>query len=602
MLRRLPDHLVNQIAAGEVVERPAAVMKELIENALDAGADDITITWRDGGQSLMRVVDNGSGMTPSDMRLAFERHVTSKIPDEDLWNIHSFGFRGEALPSIAAVARVTMISRPKNAADAFQLDIEAGRIVGEKPLPHPIGTSVEVRDLFFATPARLKFLKTSRGEGDAIDDMVSRLALAHPDVRFVLHIDDRAPRSWPATQQEEGTSISRERLGAIMGQEFISNAIAFHATKQNITIRGFSSLPTYHKATSRSQFLFVNGRPVQDRQLMVALRVAYQDVIPHGRFPAAVIFLELPAGDVDVNVHPTKAEVRFRDPGLLRGFLISALQQMLAEHAHVMRDNLAPAVLRHMQSATDALHEAADPLPIAVGDNRAMYDSVSRQRPYEGPAELFSPAQASPSARVEDNGAMDQPSGRLGAARAQLHGTFILAQTTDGVVIVDQHAAHERIVYEAMKEAMAKGGTKSQILLVPEVVELGERMAPHLVAVADDLAKLGFVIEAFGGHAVLVREVPVLFAKTNIRQMVLDLAEDIITFGDHHRVADQLHKIAATMACHSSVRAGRILNAEEMNALLRQMEQIPSSAQCNHGRPTYVELKLKDLEKLFERG
>ena len=592
-IRRLPESLVNRIAAGEVVERPAAAVKELVENALDANASKIEITLREGGQALITVADNGHGMSREELPLALERHATSKLPDEDLWNIHSFGFRGEALPSIAAVSRLSLASRARNAGDAWQIDVEGGRLGAPKPAALAEGTRVEVRDLFFATPARLKFLKTARTENDYAREVVERLALANPRVEFTVREDDKKPLHYAAH-----LDIGR-RVADVMGADFMENAAAIDIQRTNkeegtLRVTGFAALPTFHAATSRGQYLFVNGRPVRDKVLLSALRAAYGDLLPTGRHPLAVLFIEVPAQDVDVNVHPAKTEVRFRDAAAVRGLMITGIRQALQKSAQFTTSTLAPQALQMLQPQNEGGF-----VDYASAQAQSFYPQA-----VNAPAISYSPmfGTSPPQARnAEGAMVMAMPSaGRLGAAVAQIHGTFIVAQTENGVIIVDQHAAHERIVYEKMKKALSEG-VKRQILLVPEVVEMDAPSAQRVLSRAGQLAELGLVIEPFGAGAVVVREIPALLGRTDVKALLRDMAEEIAELDDSSALKDRLEDICSTMACHGSVRAGRMLTIDEMNALLRQMEATPNSGQCNHGRPTYVELKKVDLEKLFDR-
>lgn len=571
LLRRLPLSLVNRIAAGEVVERPAAAVKELVENALDAGATRVEVTWREGGQALIRVTDNGAGMTREELELAIERHATSKLPDDDLWNIHSFGFRGEALPSIGAVARLSITSRKRGAGEAWRIGVEGGDVAVPQPAALAEGTQVDVRDLFFATPARLKFLKSARAESAAVREMVERLAMVNPHVEFTLREDDKKPVRFAASHE------TGERLNDILRDNFIANAAPVDLTREEMRVTGYAALPTHNRPTSREQYLFVNNRPVRDKVLLAAVRGAYGDLLPSGRHPSVVLFLDLPVREVDVNVHPTKAEVRFRDAARVRGLIVTAIRNALGEAARFTTSALAPQALGMIrpESATP-LAGLAEHLPSLLSSGTGM--SVRTTEPVLPPSQ-----------------------GRLGSAVAQIHGTFILAQTPDSLVIVDQHAAHERIVYEKIKAELKEGRVKSQMLLVPDVVEMKEAVAECLLAQAPALGELGLGIEAFGNGALLVREIPALLQGANLKALLADLAEELAEYEDSRALREHLEDICARMACHGSIRAGRILNLDEMNALLRQMESTPASGQCSHGRPSYVELKKTDLEKLFER-
>ena len=578
LIRRLPSSLINRIAAGEVVERPAAAVKELVENALDAGAIKIDIVLREGGQALITVTDDGCGMSRDDMLLALERHATSKLPDEDLWNIHSFGFRGEALPSIASVSRLSLLSRARGSAEAWQVDVEGGDMGDPRPTALTQGTRIEVRDLFYATPARLKFLKQPRTESDYARECVDRLALANPAVDFTFQTDDKRPVHYAAQVD------SAARVADVMGAEFTDNAAAIDIEREGARVTGFAALPTHHAATGRGQYIFVNGRPVRDKVLFSALRAAYGDLLPSGRHPLAVLFISVPSPEVDVNVHPAKTEVRFRDAARVRGLMISGIRHALQQSAQFTTSTLAPQALQMLKAETGPVS--------GFGDYAAARPQSFFPMSYASPPQARSVEAASVAAIPS--------SGRLGAAVAQIHETFIIAQSETGVVIIDQHAAHERIVYEKMKQALAAQGIKRQILLVPEVIEMDEASAGRVFSRADQLAELGLVIEMFGG-AVLVREVPALLGKTDVGALLRDMADELAELDESSVLRDRLEEICATMACHGSVRSGRTLTIDEMNALLRQMEATPNSGQCNHGRPTYVELRKGDLEKLFDR-
>ncbi|NWG54372.1 MAG: DNA mismatch repair endonuclease MutL [Hydrogenophilaceae bacterium] len=613
-IRRLPPEAVNRIAAGEVIERPAAAAKELIENALDAGASRIAIAIERGGLALLRVEDDGAGIAKDELPIAIERHATSKLVagesgDVDLLNIATLGFRGEALPSIGAVARLTIVSRPQGAREAWRIEVEGGAV-------HPLapsawtggssGTRVDVRDLFFATPARLKFMKSERAETMAIAEMVKRLAMARPDVAFTLESEGRAlfRVNAEADPHNEGR---RRRLAAVLGAEFAPNSIALDQQRGAVRLTGFAGLPTFHRGTREYQHLFVNGRPVKDKLIVGAVRAAYQDLLARDRHPVVALFIDLPPEEVDQNVHPAKTEVRFRDAALVRGLIVGALQHALAGAGHrastttagaalgAIRPQFAPQqALRAWQAAETALTEFQFDAP------SGRVEWSAGPWPANNPNEsgsIDSAAGAAP-ALHNDSDAVFFP---LGAARAQLHETYIVAQTEDGIVIVDQHAAHERLVYERMKALLAAGGVPRQALLIPEVVELDPAEAEQLLARADELSELGLVVEGFGAGAVLVRETPALLGQVDAKGLLKDLVDDIAELGEAHALKEQLEEVCSSMACRGSVRAGRRLTADEMNALLRQMEATPFSGQCNHGRPTYVELKLADIERLFGR-
>src|SRR5579883_1653051 len=586
-LRRLPSNLVNQIAAGEVVERPASAVKELVENAIDAGARRIAVTLKEGGRTFISVVDDGVGMSADELELAVERHCTSKLPGDDLTHVSTLGFRGEALPSIASVSRFTITSRPIGADTAWALAIEGG-VKGEpKPAAHPAGTRVEVRDLFFATPARLKFLKEPRTESSHVADAMRRLAVAHPEISFRLESEERVLLDLPMAVSQ------LERLAAIMGREFANNALPIDANREGFRLTGFAGLPTLNRPTGQHQYLFVNGRPVRDKLLAGAVRGAYQDFLARDRHPMVALFLAAPPDLVDVNVHPAKTEVRFRDSGIVRGLIVGALRNALAAAGHRASTTVADAALGAFRPHTGY----STPLPMGNGHAATVPRGLA-----EAAAQFMAPFDA-PSARVEipPSGEIADGNFPLGVARAQLHETYIVAQTDQGVVIVDQHAAHERLLHEKLKHQLAAEGIKRQTLLLPEVVEVGEDGARRLTQRAAELAEMGLVIEPFGLGAVVVRETPALLGEADIQGLVRDLADELAEMGDHLSLREKVEEVCGTLACHTSVRAGRRLTVEEMNALLRQMEATPHSGQCNHGRPTYVELKLADIERLFGR-
>ena len=599
-IRRLPETIINQIAAGEVVERPAAAVKELVENAIDAGARAVDVVLRDGGKAQIVVTDDGVGMARDELALAVERHATSKLPNDDLVHINSLGFRGEALPSIGAVARLTLTSRTPHATDAWSLTIEGGQMGARQPAAHGSGTRVDVRDLFYATPARLKFLKTARTEANHTADALQRLAMAHPQIAFTLEVDGKRRFHYPAptpdlTDMGDQGSALLHRLSAIFGHDFAQNALAIEAERQGLALHGYAGLPTLNHPTARHQYLFVNGRPVRDKLLFGAVRGAYQDFLARDRHPSLALFVTCRPEDVDVNVHPAKSEVRFRDQGLVRGLIVGALKHALAEAGHRASTTVSQSALGAFQArGGGSVHRGA-------AEAAAAYFAPPRHPTGDS---ALAGLDAKPGARddgdfnASDAPAIDYP---LGAARAQLHETYIVAQTADGLVIVDQHAAHERLVYEHMKEALAAGGVQRQVLLLPEVVELDEALATRLVDRAEEFAKLGLVLEAFGQGAVVVREVPALLGQPDIETLVRDLGDELAEFDKAIGLEDRLADVCSTMACHGSVRAGRRLTGKEMDALLRDMEVTPHSGQCNHGRPTYVELKLKDIERLFGR-
>jgi DNA mismatch repair protein MutL len=604
-IRRLPPELVSRIAAGEVVERPASAVKELVENAVDAGASLIEIQADGGGLTRILVADDGQGLGPEELPLAVERHATSKLSAGadgawDLLRIATLGFRGEALPSIGSVARLSIAAR-KAGAPAHAILVEGGDVGAVAPAAFagPHGARVEVRDLFYATPARLKFMKSERAEAMANADDVNRQAMAHAEVAFSLDLDGRRTLRLPAEAAGEAGRLAR--LAAILGADFADNALAIDHVRDEVRLVGHAGVPTFNRGNGAHQFLFVNGRPVRDRLLQGALRAAYADFLARDRHPVAALHLELDPTLVDVNVHPAKAEVRFRDPALVRGLIVGALRHALAGAGHrasttVAADALAGFRTGYQSGPSPAgfsawrqggwAPEARDGLLAGVAEISARFEPAPAAN---GFAEPGAPAGFDP---------IDFP---LGAARAQLHETYIVAQTRDGVVIVDQHAAHERLVYERMKEGMAAGGVPTQALLMPQVVELDPAEAERVAGRAGELADLGLVLEPFGPGAVLVRETPAALGETDVAGLVRDIADDLAENGAALALKERLEHVAGTMACHGSVRAGRRLTAPEMNALLRQMEATPHSGQCNHGRPTYVELKLADIERLFGR-
>ena len=594
-IRRLDPLLVDRIAAGEVVERPAAAVKELIENALDAGARRVDVAIEAGGRALIRVADDGAGMDADDLALSVERHATSKIPDGDLTAIATLGFRGEALPSIASVSRLEIRSRALGADAAFALAVEDGAKSALRPISHPAGTRVEARDLFAATPARLKFLKSDRAEAQACAEIVRRLALASPQVRFSFMSDIGGSFDWPACPP--GEAGERERLRQALGDAFVADALRVEAAREGVRIFGWVGLPTFNKPNALSQYFFVNRRAARDRLLSGALRAAALDFIPRDRHCVAVLFVDCAPSEVDVNVHPAKAEVRFRDSGLMRALLIGAVRQAFTAAGHRASASGGVDTLAAMRAPD---YRAPPP---ANWEWRA-----SPAAPWAGASRFAEPAQAafadfapSADARGSAPSSAADLAAPLGAARAQVHDAFIVAQTLDGVVIVDQHAAHERIVYEKLKRQREQNGIARQILLSPLVVDLEPRAAAALAERAAELEALGLVVEPFGPGAALLREAPALLDGADMAALVRDLAEDLAAEDGAQTLERKLDHRLATIACHHSVRAGRQLKPEEMNALLREMEITPNSGQCNHGRPTYVELKLADIERLFGR-
>ncbi|MDL2408333.1 DNA mismatch repair endonuclease MutL [Rhizobium calliandrae] len=607
-IKQLSETLINQIAAGEVIERPASAAKELIENALDAGATRIEIATAGGGKALLRVSDNGSGMAQADLELAVRRHCTSKISNT-LEDIRTLGFRGEALPSIGSVAKLSIASRRPGSDGGAEIAVAGGRVLHLRPAPTNPGTIVEVRDLFFATPARLKFLKTEKAEAAAITEVVKRMAIAFPRARFVLSGSDRSTLEFPATGDDH-----LARMAQVLGNEFKDNAIELDALREDVSLSGFIGVPTFNRGNSAHQYAFVNGRPVQDKFILSAIRGAYAETIPSGRYPVAVLSITLDPALVDVNVHPAKSDVRFRDPGLVRGLIVGAIREALAREGDRAATSGADGMLRAFNQGRSGFQPAWRP----SASSAPWTPEASPSRPYqpqatkgygfgERPQAAFDglampTARAETAASIEPARAEDPARFPLGAARAQLHENYIVAQTDDGLVIVDQHAAHERLVFEEMRKALHSKRLSSQVLLIPEIVDLAEEDCDRLMVFADELAELGLAVERFGPGAIAVRETPAMLGEVDAQALIRQLADEIAEWDTASGLAAKLEYVAATMACHGSVRSGRRLRPEEMNALLRQMEATPGSGQCNHGRPTYIELKLSDIERLFGRS
>jgi DNA mismatch repair protein MutL len=598
-VRKLSEAIVNRIAAGEVVERPASVVKELVENALDAGARRIDVLSDGGGRRLIRVSDDGEGMPRADLALSVDRHATSKLKDDDLLLIRTLGFRGEALPSIGAAARLTITTRHADEPHAWSITVDAGEKSDVKPAALGKGTTVEVRDLFYATPARLKFLKTDRSEAEAMREVVRRLAMSRPDVSFTLAGEERAPMTWNAAAG--GDELAR--FADVLGPDFRANAVAISAEREGVRVTGFAGLPTLSRANSLGQYLFVNGRPVRDKLLFGAVRAAYADYLPRDRHPVLALFVSLDPREVDVNVHPAKTEVRFRDGALVRGLIVRALKDALVREGQRAATTGGSATIATFRPAAVARRGSYDwrRSPARLSGLAPMRGTAPAGLPEAAQVAFDVGEPAADTAIASFEPASDQIDRPLGAARAQLHETYIVAQTRDGLVIVDQHAAHERIVYERMKAALEKSGVARQILLIPEIVELDEADARRLSGCAEELSRFGLVIESFGPGAVAVRETPSMLGEVDVRGLIGDLAEHMAEWDDSLPLERRLMHVSSTMACHGSVRAGRRLKPAEMNALLREMESVPNSGQCNHGRPTYVELKLTDIERLFGR-
>ena len=622
-IRILPSNLVNQIAAGEVIERPSSVIKELVENSIDAGATSVEVTLVDGGKSLIIVSDNGKGMTADELELAVERHATSKLPDDNLFNINFLGFRGEALPSISSVARLSIISRPKDADSAWKIEVNGGEKSKPVPASHPFGTRIEVRDLFYATPARLKFLKASTSETNACVDILTRIAMANPHISFYLKDGDKKKLSLKA-EQGELFDARLKRLSDVMGKEFGENSVLIDAFRENLHISGYVSLPTLNKANSLSQYLFVNNRPVRDKLLLGAIKGAYMDVLASNRYPMCALFFDIDPAYVDVNVHPAKAEVRFYDNALVRGLLVSAIRNALTVESRrssntldineFVRDTIPEFGVPRTETAQEQVLVHDIPETVELREHNPQ--PSLRPQGFNFQSAVVAPSRRSQvelpelehkfSVKVESPSAYENlptaESGPLGIPKAQFHNTYIISQTEDSIVIIDQHASHERIVMERMKANLQKNGRlASQMLLIPEVVDLDASAKERILSLTAELNQLGLVVEEFGTTAVIVREVPALIKDCDVKQLITDLAEEIAEWGGEYALTDKLHHICATFACHGSVRAGRALNFDEMNRLLRDMEKTDHSGQCNHGRPTYIELKLKDIEKLFNR-
>ncbi len=596
-IRLLSPTLINQIAAGEVIERPASALKELVENAIDAGATRIDVVMIDGGKSYMSVTDNGKGMSPDELTLAVERHATSKLPQDDLFNIHYLGFRGEALPSIGSVARLTITSKQKECVEAWSVSVEGGVKQAVRPAGAPEGTKVEVRDLFFATPARLKFLKSTQTELGYAKEVLHKLAMVHPEISFSLSDDKRRILAYHATPNQ------LERVAAVMGKDFKDNAIEVHGEHEGVTLDGFISLPTYTRSTSTEQYLFVNGRWIKDKMLFGCVKGAYQGLMGHGSdgYPVLALFLNVPCHEVDVNVHPAKSEVRFKDAAPIRGLIVGTLKNALAEAGHRTSTTIGISALGHSSAGVmpprytprhslSAAHFDAQ-TPLDLNDSYSANVITTDTS--------FAPAQASQSEEaIETDIPEDFPP--LGLARAQVHETYIISQTPDSIIITDQHAAHERLTYEKIRAGL-NGKMERQLLLIPEVVSLSEEETNRLLSHKEELESMGLLIDSFGLDAIVVREIPAVLGEPDIQKLMKDIADTLLEYGQASALEDRIQALCARMACHGSVRSGRVLDASEMNALLRQMENCGTSGQCIHGRPTYIELKLKDIEKLFGR-
>ena len=607
-IRLLPNGLINKIAAGEVIERPASAVKELVENSIDAGATKIEIIMRDGGRTFISVTDNGCGMSKQDLVLAVERHATSKLPNDNLDSISTLGFRGEALPSIGAVSRLSIKTRSKNMDTGWSINVTGGDIEAATPSSLKMGTQVEIRDLFYATPARLKFLKTDRTETGRTIEVIRRIAMVNPNISFTLNDGNRTNIRFNEVRGNL-PNIKLSRIGEVLGRDFEENSLLIEAEREGFILTGYAGLPTLNRRTSSHQFLFVNGRPVQDKLLYGAVRAAYSDFLAYDRHPLVVLFLDAPKSTLDVNVHPAKSEVRFQEPGLVRGLIIGALKKTLTEAGYQTSSTVSNAALGILNksiskvASTGVRRSSQSYNSFNSAPNNHLHSSLATNEI----ANEYLDLNSAPMAR--NNSTSNQSfetlneiaSFPLGAAQAQLHKNYIVAQTNEGFVIVDQHAAHERLVYEKMKIHLKEGGIKRQVLLIPEIVDLENAKIQRLLELKDDFTRLGLILEKFGEGAILVREIPSILGDINIKNLVIDIADELEEFGSSTVLEDKLGHICGTIACHSSVRSGRTLRIEEMNALLREMEATPHSGQCNHGRPTYVELKLSDIEKLFGR-
>ncbi len=585
MLRVLPQNLINQIAAGEVVERPASAIKELIENAIDAKANRIDIKIEQGGKSYFCVSDNGKGMSPQELSLAVERHATSKLPDDDLVNINFLGFRGEALPSIASVSKMTISSRTPQSESGWKIQINGGIKNNPEPSSCNYGTKIEVQDLFYNTPARLKFLKSDQSEQMAIRDIVDRLAMCYPDISFSLENENKKLLNYPATQN------LFDRVAMVIGHQFKENAVPVQTEHDGLRLAGFVGLPTYTRATSTEQYLYVNGRYVKDKVLLGAIRGAYQGLMGHGSdgHPVLALFLSVPNHLLDVNVSPAKTEVRFQDAGKIRGLMVASIRNALAEHAQQTASTIHIGALgSYQEHSTPYTPLAKTHIPKSIPSPQPMFQM----------SDSFSVKTQNQPKEEKTTEIVDFPP--MGLAKAQLHKTYIISQTTDSILIVDQHAAHERLTYEKMMKNLGEK-VQTQLLLVPEIVDLNPEEVSLLMDRSDELNKMGWVLDAFGPDSIAVREIPALMDKADLKQTIQDLADTLKSFDDTVLLQDKMKDICAKMACHGSVRAGRILTIDEMNALLRQMEQCGTSGQCIHGRPTYITLRLRDIEKLFGR-
>ena len=608
VIKQLDEAAINRIAEGEVIERPSSAVKELIENSIDAGATNIDIDVADGGKTLIRVTDDGCGMMPADLPLAVSRHATSKLNSNDLFNISTFGFRGEALPSLGAVSRLNIKTKGVKT-EAAELTVDAGLVSKIKPIALNRGTVIELRDLFYATPARLKFLRTDRTELQEINKIIKSLSIAYPSISFKLRdISQNKDRLLFNVVSEKGVpeEALKQRISRVLDQSFIDNSCVVKAERENFKLSGFVALPTYSRGSTNLQNIYINQRPVKDKILIGAIRAAYSDFLAKDRYPAVVLFLECNPKLVDVNVHPSKLEVRFREPGVVRGLVISAIRHALAEAGHRSSSTIAGAALGAIQAnntVPKSLYQMdlnkngsakTPPSGFLETSETSQIDNVRNQKFNE----LKTPTGAFIDHNREDHLASQHP---LGAARGQVHENYIIAQTEDSVVIVDQHAAHERLVYEKLKKQMEASNVVRQVLLIPEIIDLSNSDISILIDKKEQLLKSGLVLEEFGENAVIIHETPALLGDFNVKSLILDILDELSKNGSSEKLEEEITSILSRKACHGSIRSGRRLNQEEMNALLREMEVTPYSGQCNHGRPTYIELKLKDIERLFGR-
>ena len=579
IIKKLPENLINQIAAGEVIERPSSALKELLENSIDANATEIDIYITDGGKTLIEVVDNGKGMTANDLKMCLQRHATSKITDGDLVNINSLGFRGEALPSIGSIADISIDSHDVNKNESWNISVINNTLKDIEPSVIREGTKVTIRDLFSKVPARLKFLKTNGTEVRYCKEIVKHLAMSHPNIAFSFHTDAKKIFYW---NKSEGINFlsTKKRLKQVMGEDFINSSVSLEEERPGMLLVGMVGMPTLNRNTGREQYLFVNNRPVKDRSLIGALRAAYKGLMEHNRFPVAVLFLDILPSDVDINVHPAKSEVRFKDAGRVRSLIINGVRNSLEGAGLSTASEISNALLNKMNINSNSINEV---------NNNFNLNNI----------------QISPSSRLLDHNESDvfekEITYPLGAAIAQTHGTYIISETKNGIILIDQHAAHERIVLEKIRAGFLNQNMQKQILLIPEIVELAEEYFEAIISNIEKLTKLGLIIEKFDKKAVLIREHPAILDKVNFSVLINDIAEEIIHFGSEFILSERLDNICGNMACHSSIRAGRSLLNSEMNALLREMENTPNSSQCNHGRPTFIKLDIKDIEKLFGR-